>query len=180
MMQQGQMQPGMQPQAKPMGGQPPAAGQAPQGAAKHADMYKALVIDGMRAMYGEKTRAAFLKSIEQSGDKAKGVAGEVAGIIRLLDEKAGMKLPKQVLIPVGVALIVDALDFLERSGKIEGAAEMAQPAVSAFIAIMAAEYKALDAKRGAQQPPGGPPQAQPQPPQPAPQQQQPMGLIGAM
>lgn len=170
----------IQPQAKPpMGGQP--AGQAQQqGAAKHADMYKALVIDGMRAMYGEKTRAAFLKSIEQSGDKAKGVAGEVAGIIRLLDEKAGMKLPKQVLIPVGVALIVDALDFLERSGKIEGAAEMAQPAVSAFIALMAAEYKALDAKRGAQQPAGGPPQAQPQPTQPAPQQQQPAGLIGAM
>lgn len=128
-------------------------------------MLKALVVDGMQSMYGPKTRAMFLKAV-MADPKAipENLAREIAGIIRLLDEKAKGKLPKNLFVPVAAALIADALDFLERTGEIPEADDMMQPAIAAFIQAIVPEYQG-----GGQAPqqaaPGGPPAAPAAPPQ---------------
>lgn len=122
------------------------------------EMLKALVIDGMKAMYGPKTRKMFLDAVTASEDIPTNLAREIAGIIRLLDEKAKGKLPKTLFVPVAAALIADALDFLERSGQIEESDDMVQPALAAFIQAIVPEYQGA-----AQQPPAGASAAPPAP-----------------
>jgi hypothetical protein len=147
---------------------------------KLADAYKRVTLAGIKLMYDPKMAKYFDQGLKSGGNPVDILATNVAGILRIIDDRTGMNVPKQVLIPAGVAIMQELVNFVKEAGLFEVNEQVAQEALQKMVALLAQEYKVFDEKvaqgKGRQQ------QAQlqqpQQPQQPQPQQQMPQqGLI---
>lgn len=155
---------------------------------KTKDAYQRVVMAGLKALYSPQTRQVLMKGLAREGDIAEVVAGEVAGLVKSLDQKSGMKIPKQIIIPAAVALMLDVFKFIEDSGKAKVTEDVVSRGMKLLSQLLIAEYKAmgLQGAQTGQQPPAQSPMQggqmqQMQPPQsapPQPQAQQP-AMMGA-
>jgi hypothetical protein len=155
------------------------------------DMRKAfnkIVVAGMKLMYAPKTEK-MLRQQMNSGPPPQAAGQGAAKVVGLLLTKSKGTAPFKAMIPAGVMLTCEALDFLERAGKAELTPDLVSEAVQEFgsavlqvIGVTPEKLEQMMARApGGQKPQGQP--AAPQTEQPAapPAAQQPAGaLIGAM
>ena len=160
---------------------PPPGASAPQAPARPApkpldqQALQRFVMAGQQLMYNEKTRGYFIADLKKQGDPTNIMAAAIVGIVKILDEKTNGGIPKAILAPVAVALLVESAHFAAQAGYFV----MTKQALSAaaqkiMIALMTKygvidEIKAAKAKKdaAAQEPAAGARPPQPQPGAPA-------------
>lgn len=83
---------------------------------KVVDSYNRVVIAGMKTLWSPKTRQELIQGLSGDEPLPKEVALEVAGLVKILDAHSGMKIPKQVVIPAAVTLMIDLFKGLGEMG----------------------------------------------------------------
>ena len=124
--------------------------------AKMADM-KRIVLAGKKALYSKETRDSLLQGLEPTPES---VGKTVAGVMALVLSQVGPEKAKpDLLIPAGVILVGDLLDFAAQAADVEVTEELGKASIVAFAQAM------LD---GTSQPPQAAPQPQAAPTPPGP------------
>jgi hypothetical protein len=81
------------------------------------EAYERVVASGMQVLFSKDTHQAALDIFKtQQGDVAQKLGQGIAGLLATIYGEAGGSLPPQVMIPAGVELLVQAADFMRRSG----------------------------------------------------------------
>ena len=78
--------------------------------------YDKTVLAGMKLMFSKETHQLMLKEFEREGPLSKRLGEGVAGMMLMLFQESNRSLPPQVLIPAGTDLLVQAADFIKKSG----------------------------------------------------------------
>lgn len=80
------------------------------------EAYDRVVLAGMKVMFSKATHDKVLKAIQGEGPLAKRLGVGIAGLMAELFKQSNQTIPPQVLIPAGTNLLVQAADFLKRTG----------------------------------------------------------------
>lgn len=79
--------------------------------------FKQVVLAGMQLMYNEKTFAMFKSGLLRADRPLpQRLAAETAGLMKMLNEKLGGKIPKQIIAPAAAMLLMEMGKFLDDSG----------------------------------------------------------------
>ncbi|MDA8260215.1 MAG: hypothetical protein M0Z99_32055 [Betaproteobacteria bacterium] len=167
----------------PAAGQPPAAAPAaqPAGAAPSVNPQdlERFVLAGEQLMYHEKARAYFIADLKREGDPTDILAASVIGIIGILDDKTTGGLPRALIAPIAVALLVEAAHFAAQAGYFVMPPKAIMATAQKIMVALMQKYGVIDAIKAAK----GRKDAQAQQPapaaptQPAPPAAAPGGLI---
>lgn len=128
-----------------------------------------IVLAGMKVMFSPETHQLMLKAIQGDTDPAHAVGMGVTQLMTLLYKESKGTMPLPALIPAGILLGCEALDFMEKSNMLRASPQIMDDMTQTVTAYLLQKmgYTAQDVARIAQ---GGSAQAQaPQPGQPAPQ-----------
>lgn len=149
-----------------------------------------IVLAGMKLMYSDQMEKMLRQQID-SGPPAQAAGQGAAKLLGLLMSKANGTAPYQALVPAGIVLLCEALDFMEKAGKVEVTPELVAEATQEFSSALL-QMLGVTKDKLAQMMAGAKPQEQQQAPQPEqpgqqaqpgqpqqPQAPQPGALIGA-
>lgn len=81
------------------------------------EAYDRVVVAGMKVMFDKATHQLAMKAIAGDGPLGERVGKGIAGLIATLFKKSNNSIPPQVIIPAGVNLVMQACDFLQKSGQ---------------------------------------------------------------
>ena len=148
---------------------PIPAGMDPQ----TADAMRRVVVAGTRLMYDPKVFPAFKQALEAQAPLPDKLAAQAAGLMKILMDRSGGKLPKKVVIPAGVALLLEMAHFMAQSGLAKPTEQDLKAATKKLIALL---VRIFGGPSGAPAAPGAPPTAPP-PGAPMPPPTPPPGII---
>lgn len=80
------------------------------------EAYDRVVLAGMKVMFDKATHSKVMKAIEGEGPLSKRLGVGIAGLMATLFKQSNNTIPPQVLIPAGTNLLMQAADFLKRTG----------------------------------------------------------------
>lgn len=78
--------------------------------------YDKIVAAGTKVIYDKETFSELIKGIDQSEDPISEVAEGIVGILGLLYKQSRKTMPLVPMISAGMALLIDAMDFMEQAG----------------------------------------------------------------
>jgi hypothetical protein len=81
--------------------------------------YNKIVKAGTAAIYDKAMFQKLTADIQKSGDPVKTVSEGMIGILGLLYQKSNKTMPIPPMVLAGMALLLDALDFMEQSGLVK-------------------------------------------------------------
>jgi len=140
--------------------------------------YDKVVLAGMKVMFSQQTHQEFLKEIQGDDLLANRVGKTIAGLMMLLFAESNKTMPQQVMIPAGTELVVQAIDFIQKSGLEPVTNKDVGDAVQVFINLIMKQTQGAQPQQAPTQP-GQPqtpqPSQQPAAPQAAPAQPVPQG-----
>lgn len=122
-------------QQMPAANQQTPAGQpaAPNNPAAGKQQKFARVLEAaQKLMYSEKTRPLFLKLLEGKDKLDVASTAAVKVILTIVDETKG-QLDPVLVVPAGVAIVGDILDFIEKTEGVEISTEQTHQAVQMFL-----------------------------------------------
>lgn len=143
--------------------QPQQPMQAPT---ENTDALQRVVLAGMKVMYDQKIFQTFQQALAAQGPVPQKLAAQAVGLLKILMDKSGGTIPKNVLVPAATMLMFEMGDFMVKAGLGQPTKQDMADAVKLVIQMVLKLYA------GPQQ---GAPQGQPEQPQPA----QPQGMMGA-
>ncbi len=76
---------------------------------------KQVAIMGMKVMYDPTTVKYLKAAAAKPGPMPQKLAREVAGVLKLIDDKVGGKIPRHVLVTAGALLLLEVASFLVRT-----------------------------------------------------------------
>lgn len=121
-------QPGAQPQ---QGGLPPE---------KQAMFGRALEA-AQKLMYSERTRPLFLKLLQGADDPVDAASGAAVKVVTTIVDETKGKLDPSLVVPIGIAIVGDIMDFIEKTNDVELTTDQAHQAVAMFLEKMDAAVK---------------------------------------
>jgi hypothetical protein len=80
------------------------------------EAYERVVIAGMKVMFSEESHRAMLKELERPGPMDQRLGKGVAGLMLLLFKESNGTMPPAVIVPAGVKLLMEAVDFMRQTG----------------------------------------------------------------
>lgn len=81
------------------------------------EAYEKVVAAGMTVMFSKDSNKAAIDTIKNGqGSLAQRLGMGIAGLLGMIAKEANDTLPPQVIIPAGVELLIQAADFLRRTG----------------------------------------------------------------
>ena len=80
------------------------------------EAYERVVIAGMKVMFSKETHRIMLKEMQQPGPVAERLGRGIAGLMLLLVKESNNTMPPQVIIPAGLELMMQAVDFMRKTG----------------------------------------------------------------
>lgn len=100
---------------------------AVQQSAKDQGAFKRIVDAGAAVVYDKKLFPQLIKGVEDSENPIETVADGMIGILGILFNQSRRTMPVDTMVSAGMALLIDALDFMEQAGIAKiGNAELAQ------------------------------------------------------
>lgn len=142
---------------------------------QNSEALQKVVLAGMKLMYDAKVFPMFSQALE-ADPSPNGIAAQAAGLMKMLQDKAGGKIPRNIMIPAAVALLFEMAGFMVQAGMPKPSDADMQGALQVLVQMMVKIFGRAPAGTAAA--PGAPPAgvAAPAaaPAQPAPQP----GLIG--
>lgn len=81
------------------------------------EAYERVVLAGMKLLFSKETNKAAVQLLQsQDGDLAQRLGKSIAGLLAEMFRKSNQTMPPQVIIPAGVELLMQAADFIRKSG----------------------------------------------------------------
>jgi hypothetical protein len=133
-----------------------------------------VVLSGMKLLYSPSTAKLLDDGLKADVPMPQKLAIEIAGIMKLVDERTPKGIPPEAIAPGAVMLLLDLAHFMRQSGAGNPTDEDIQAAIKILQKFLLEIFTKMGkGVQGAAQP------QQPQQPQPAqqPQQQPPRGLL---
>ena len=81
------------------------------------EAYERVVIAGMKVMYSKESHRMMLKELQKEGPIDQRLGKGIAGLMLLLFKESNGTMPPAVIIPAGIKLVMEAVDFM-RSTKL--------------------------------------------------------------
>ena len=146
----------------------------PQNAMANNKAVQKVVLSGMKLLYSPSTAKLLDDGLKADVPMPQKLAIEIAGIMKLVDERTPKGIPPEAIAPGAVMLLFDLAHFMRQSGAGNPTDEDIQAAIKILqkflLEIFTKMGKGVQGSAQPQQP------QQPQPAQP-PQQQPPRGLL---
>lgn len=79
------------------------------------EAYERVVIAGMKIMFSKETHRIMLKEMQRPGSVAERLGTGIAGLMLLMVKESNNTLPPPVIIPAGMELLMQAVDFLRQT-----------------------------------------------------------------
>jgi hypothetical protein len=80
------------------------------------EAYERVVIAGMKVMFSKESHRAMLKELQREGPLDQRLGKGIAGLMLLLFKESNGTMPPAVIIPAGVKLLMEAVDFMRDAG----------------------------------------------------------------
>lgn len=80
------------------------------------EAYDRVVVAGMKVMFSKETHRIMLKEMQKGGPASERLGQGIAGLILTLFKESNETMPPQVMIPAGVELMMQAVDFIRKTG----------------------------------------------------------------
>jgi hypothetical protein len=80
------------------------------------EAYERVVVAGMKVMFSKESHRAMLKELERPGPIDQRLGKGVAGLMLLLFKESNGTMPPAVIVPAGVKLLMEAVDFMRETG----------------------------------------------------------------
>lgn len=85
---------------------------------KQGDAYDRVVMAGKRTLYAEQTAPLIKKMLEvEDSSLGEKLGQSVAGLMVMMDNQANGAMPKEIMVPAGVAILFEAGDYLFEIGE---------------------------------------------------------------
>lgn len=75
-----------------------------------------VVLAGMKVMFDPKTHQLMLDELNRPAPLDQNLADGIVGLMVILFKQSNQTMPPQVVIPAGIDLLMQAVDFIEKSG----------------------------------------------------------------
>lgn len=79
------------------------------------EAYDRVVVAGMKVMYSKESHRMMLKELQKEGPIDQRLGQGVAGLMLLLFKESNETMPPEVIIPAGVKLLMEAVDFMRNT-----------------------------------------------------------------
>lgn len=114
--------------------QTPAQGQPGAIAATKAKTFQVqkIALAAQKVMYGEKTGKEFMKSL-QGDDVVSMTANAATNVMLLLISESQLKINPELIIPAGVVVVGDIMDFIEKARGIQHTDDDVEAAIEMFV-----------------------------------------------
>lgn len=112
-----------------------------------------VVMAGMKLMYSKETRQFLINGLNQDTPVDDRLATEAAGIIKMLDEKSNGTMPREVIIPAAVALMMEMVRFMIEGGIATPTGAEIKSAMQKLTMIILDQYGILAKMQGGQEQP---------------------------
>lgn len=80
------------------------------------DGFDRVVLAGMKVMFSEETHAQVLQQLEGQGPISDRLGKGIGGLMLMLFKESNQTMPPQLMIPCGMELLMQAVDFVKRGG----------------------------------------------------------------
>ena len=80
------------------------------------EAYERVVIAGMKVMFSKESHRAMLKELQREGPMDQRLGKGIAGLMLLLFKESNGTMPPAVIIPAGMKLMMEAVDFMRETG----------------------------------------------------------------
>jgi hypothetical protein len=80
------------------------------------EAYERVVIGGMKVMFSKESHQFMLKEMQGQGPVAQRLGQGIAGLMLLLFKESNETIPPEVIIPAGIELLMQAVDFVRETG----------------------------------------------------------------
>lgn len=80
------------------------------------EAYDRVVIAGMKVMFSQESHKLMLKELQRKGPVAEKLGSGIAGLMLILFKESNETLPPAVMIPAGLQLLMQAVDFMRQTG----------------------------------------------------------------
>lgn len=80
------------------------------------EAYERVVIAGMKIMFSKESHRLMLKEMQKGGPVADRLGKSVAGLMLIMIKESNNTMPPQVIIPAGLELMMQAVDFMRQTG----------------------------------------------------------------
>jgi hypothetical protein len=110
-----------------------------------------IIMAGQRLLYDPKTFPIFKEGISAKQPLSNILAIQTAGLIKMIDKKAGGKLPKHVVVPAAVTLLAEIAKFMNDAGLAEPTEEEVKLGLKKMLDIVGEIYSpAIQSQPGAE------------------------------
>ena len=80
------------------------------------EAYERVVIGGRKVMFSKESHQFMLKEMQGQGPVAQRLGQGIAGLMLLLFKESNETIPPEVIIPAGIELLMQAVDFVRETG----------------------------------------------------------------
>lgn len=125
------------------------------------DALQRVVAAGMKIMFDPKTFPMLKAGVSKEGPMPEKLAQQAVGLLKLLQDRANGSIPRQILIPAAMMLMLEVGRTIHDMGMPSPTPEDVQAAYKLLVPLVAKEFP-----KGGQAAPAVPPPAAPPAPQP--------------
>ena len=117
--------------------------------AKDMEAFERVVLAGMKIMYDKSTFQIFQAGMMKEGvPLPQRLATEAAGLMKMLMDKSGGKIPPQIIVPAATMLMMEMGKFMTEAGLAQPTSEEMREAAGILLKLLEALFV-----KGAQQAP---------------------------
>lgn len=80
------------------------------------EAYDRVVLAGMKIMFSKDSHKLMLKELQKPGPVGQKLGQGIAGLMLILVKESNNSIPPAVLIPAGIQLMMQAVDFMRKTG----------------------------------------------------------------
>lgn len=80
------------------------------------EAYDRVVLAGMKVMFTKSSHKLMLKELQKPGPVGQKLGQGIAGLMLILVKESNNSIPPAVLIPAGIQLMMQAVDFMRQTG----------------------------------------------------------------
>lgn len=110
------------------------------------EAYERVVVAGMKIMFSKESHSAMLAEIKRPGPMGQRLGKGIAGLMTLLFNESNDTMPPAVVIPAGINLLMQAVDFLRKTGLAKPTNAEIGEGIEIFITTILGKFGADPAK----------------------------------
>lgn len=100
------------------------------------DAYQRIVIAGMKVAFDPSTHGSIVDGLQNSKDPIHDVAVGTVGLLILLSQQSKGKMPIPPMVSAGMTLLINGLDYLEKTKVLKVDADMLGNATNIYITTL--------------------------------------------